>query len=312
MTAPLPCAVVIFGASGFIGRNIVDRLSGRIARIIGVTHVSPAVPGCSEVVRFSALDSVGELPQDTVAIHVAAHRYDASNFTLEQSEILRNNARMVEEVYHFCAQRRIGEVRLASSMAVYGADLLVLDDAIPIDMNSRPHPNETMYAWSKRWSEVLSDLYFEKFGIHTIAFRLSNPYGPYDSLDLTKAHVAAAFVIKALNADTEFEIRGNASVSRDFIFSGDVAAIFEQSLRVRSVHDRFNLCSGRSTTLLELAQAALLAAGVTKPIKSGVSVGTGPLTRPSIAKRLQSAFPLELRQLSDGLAETVDWYRRVL
>ena len=32
----LPDAVVLFGASGFIGRNILEALTGRVAMLIGV------------------------------------------------------------------------------------------------------------------------------------------------------------------------------------------------------------------------------------------------------------------------------------
>lgn len=37
MTA-LPEAIVLFGASGFVGRNLVDALAGRVGMLVGVSR----------------------------------------------------------------------------------------------------------------------------------------------------------------------------------------------------------------------------------------------------------------------------------
>ena len=93
----MPDAVVIFGASGFIGRNIVDALAGKVGRLIGITNRTPAVPGCTAVTSIHELRDVQALPPDTVIINAAAARYDASTFRAQQSEILECNVRIAND-----------------------------------------------------------------------------------------------------------------------------------------------------------------------------------------------------------------------
>ncbi len=118
------------------------------------------------------------VPADAIVVNVAAQRYDADKFETAQSDMLTGNAEIANRLYRFCLTKGIREVRAASSVAVYPAACDPLDDARPVDLNAPPNPNEAFYAWSKRWSEVVADLHAERYGIHTISFRLSNPYGP--------------------------------------------------------------------------------------------------------------------------------------
>ena len=309
----MPEAVVVFGASGFVGRNIVDALAGKVPMLIGVTAGSTwAPPGCTHLATVQELDAMPSLPADAIVIHVAAFRYDAARFDLAQSDIVRHNAELNSRVYHFCAERKIREVRLASSVAVYPGDLAVMDDAVPVDLNRPPHAGEAFYAWSKRWAEVLAGLYAGKFGVNTVTFRLSNPYGPYDSTNPGKAHVAPAFVMKALSSDPVFEIRGDASVERDFTYVGDVQEAFLRSMAWRERNETFNICTGQTTTLQTLAETILRVAGIDKPIRAGAPGAFGPARRASTSARIKAALNLDFTSLEAGMKPTIDWYRNAL
>ena len=305
-------AVVVFGASGFVGRNLINALRDRVETLVGVTGQTRSVPGCTQVVTMESLDSLPPLPPATVVIHVAAYRYDAGRFDMAQSDILLNNADLNARVFHFCAERQIMELRLASSVAVYPAELPLMDDAKPVDLNTPPNPHERFYAWSKRWAEILAQLYRDKFGINCLIFRLSNPYGPYDSTTLAKAHVAPAFVMKALNDSPVFDIRGDPMVERDFTYVGDVVEAFLRSLDYRGRNEIYNLCTGCSTTLLELAKTCLKVAGIEKTIESGKPGGFGPPKRVAASERIKSALSLEFTSLENGIIPTMEWYRHAL
>lgn len=51
----LPDTVVVVGASGFVGRNLVAHLAGRVPRLIAVSPSGQSVPGATEAARFDAL-----------------------------------------------------------------------------------------------------------------------------------------------------------------------------------------------------------------------------------------------------------------
>lgn len=305
-------AVVLFGASGFIGRNIVEALAGRLETLIGVTGSGASVPGCDVVVPVHNLAAIPALPPETVVINTAAYRYDARSFQAEQSTILTRNVAIANAVYDFCVTRKIAEVRLASSVAVYPATA-ALDDEAPVDLNGWPHAGEAAYAWSKRWAEICAEVHRRQFGIHTLTFRLSNPYGPFDSTDVGAAHVAPAFVIKALAPGETFEILGNPDAERDFVFAGDIARTFVASLDRRGVSEAYNLGYGRTATIRQLAEAALRAAGSTKRIVVASNIASGVNVRRVTATRLRRDFALDpFADLDQGMSATVAWYKTAL
>ncbi|MBY0252201.1 MAG: NAD(P)-dependent oxidoreductase [Methylobacterium organophilum] len=305
----LPETVVVVGATGFVGRNLLAHLADRVPRLIAVSPSGRAVPGAHEAAGFDALEALS-VPADAIVVNVAAQRYDADKFETAQSDLLTGNAEIANRLYRFCLTKGIREVRAASSVAVYPAALDPLDDAQAVDLNAPPNRNEAFYAWSKRWSEVIADLHAERYGIHTISFRLSNPYGPHDSTDPRKAHVLPAFVMRALAPGERFEIKGNPLVERDFIYVGDVVDVFTRSLEMRETSDALNLCRGETTTLLDLARTILEVAGEKRPVHAPDTATHGVLARRSTNRRLRERFGLSsFTGLADGLRPTIAWYR---
>ena len=309
----LPDAVVLFGASGFIGRNIVDALAGR-THLVGVTGSGTPIPGCDQVVAGADIGGIGPLPPDTVIIHVAAFRYFASRFARQQAEILAVNTALTQAVYDFALARGITEVRVASSSAVYPASWAVLDDTRTLDLNDWPHDGEAAYAWSKRWGEITAELWHRRAGISTISLRLTNPYGPHDTLDEDEGHVATAFIIRALKDQPDFEVRGNPLAERDFVFSGDVANAFVASLSLLGVHAAMNCARGQTTTVADLATAAMRAAGRERPLRTAPPPHAGVAVRRASGERIRAEIPglPPFRDLDDGMRATMEWYRHAL
>jgi UDP-glucose 4-epimerase len=302
-------AVLVFGASGFVGRNLVKRLTADGREVFAVNGSGTPVPGAKRTAALSAVSDFGALPTDIVACHVAAYRYDAGRFNLAQSDILLNNNDLNGRILHFCAERKITELRMASSVAVYEAGLSVMDDGRPVDLNASPFESEAFYAWSKRFAEISAGLYAKRFGVNAVIFRLSNPYGPHDSTNPSKAHVAPAFVMKALDANPVFPIRGDPNVQRDFTYVGDVVEVFSRSLAWRGRTETFNVCRGETSTLTELAETVMRVAGVAKPIEAGAPGAFGPAKRVSTSGRIRKELGLSFRTLEDGMKPTIDWYR---
>lgn len=312
----LPDAVVLFGASGFLGRNLVDALRGRVM-LVGVNASGRGVAGCDTTIAAGALEEVPALPARTAVVHVAAHRYVATRFGPDQPAALRTNLGLTDTVYAFAAARGITEVRAASSSAVYPANWAVQDDAPALDLNAPPHAGEAMYAWSKRFGEIAAELWRARSGISTISFRITNPYGPHDTFDEAEAHVATAFALRALGDAPEFALRGDPDAERDFVYAGDVAAAFVESLALVGTQAAVNCAYGETVRVLDLAHAAIAASGRERPIRTSPpppGANRGVKVRRATAVRLRTLLPglPPFRPLAEGMRLTLDWYRRAL
>lgn len=307
-----PHAVVVIGATGFLGRNLCAALAGKCESLWAVSESGRPVPMAREM-KFADLRAAPALPKESVIINLAAVRHDTQNFERLQSDIYRKNTEIIQHTYHWALTRGITEIRQISSVAVYPASVEVQDDEMPLDYNAPPHPREAFYAWSKRIGEKTAALYKDTYGIHTQIFRPTNPYGPYDSLDPAAAHVVSAFILKAIGPAPALEIKGNPDATRDFIYAGDVAAVLIQSLQTRGLQDFFNLGSGVSTRIGDLALAVKKAAATDKPLHLEPQGGHPVLHRKTKVNKLFAAFPgLRLTNLADGLSETVAWYRKAM
>jgi nucleoside-diphosphate-sugar epimerase len=303
--------VIIMGASGFIGRNLVRALKADVAKIVPVSVSGAEIEGLPGH-PFDALDSL-KAGSETIVINVAAYRYDAANFASAQTELLVRNAEIAGKVYEFCVAKGITEVRSASSIAVYPANDANFDDAALLDLNRDPHPGEAMYGWSKRIAEIYGRLFAEKNGIHTVAFRLTNPYGPFDSTDENKAHVVPAFVIRALTSTGPFTVRGNPEASRDFVYIDDVCEIFRRSLTWRGRSSTYNLGSGSNVSVRELAQTVLELTGSKREIVAQGAATSAVAHRQCRIDRLKADFAMDrFVSLADGLKPTIAWYRDAL
>jgi nucleoside-diphosphate-sugar epimerase len=305
--------IVLFGATGFVGRNLARAAIDAGHRVVAVSRGGTPAPGCDLHISIEDIDRIPPV-SDAIVVHVAAQRYDASRFAMAQSDILSANVALTNRVYGFCAERGITEVRLASSVAVYPAGLPLMDDAIAVDLNAPPYPNEAFYAWSKRWAEIAAGLYAERFGISTIAFRLSNPYGPHDSLDPAGAHVLPAFVMRALGPGSQFELKGDPEVERDFIWVGDAVEVILRSLERRGEGGAYNLCAGETVTLRRLATLILERAAPGRPLVTETDFAPAAVrARRSSAARMREAFGMAaMTPLEQGLDHTIAWYREAL
>jgi len=142
------------------------------------------------------------------------------------------------------------------------------------------------------------------------ALRLFNVYGPRQLPSDAYAAVIPAFVSRALDGKP-LRVTGDGLQTREFVCVDTVADVV-----ARAVLDRVcrptpvNVAFGRSTSLLELVEALQEVLGKPLPVMHGPeregdirrSRGDGTLLR-------QLFTAVRSRDLAEGLADTVGWYR---
>ena len=246
---------LVTGGAGFIGSHIVqelvrqgqqvtvlDNLSGgkvdnlstvkdKITFVEGdICDYSDMIDACSGVdyvLHHAALISVAESmekPQETAEINV------------------QGTVNVLEAARH-CGVKR---VVFASSAAVYGTrPELPYTENTPIDCQSP-------YAWSKQAGAELCQLYTKAYGLEAVALRYFNVFGTGQNPNSAYAAVIAKFMQLAYESKP-LGIDWDGLQSRDFV---NVADVVQANLlaAIRGVPGEiYNVASGRTYTLLELA-----------------------------------------------------------
>jgi nucleoside-diphosphate-sugar epimerase len=111
------------------------------------------------------------------------------------------------------------------------------------------------YGWTKLTGEVLTE-YLRAEGIKVLTLRPFSGYGT--DQDLT--YPFPSIIQRAILNANPFNIWGSGTTTRDFIHIDDVVDATVEMVK-NHCNQTVNLCTGRPTTFLELAQLALTTLG---------------------------------------------------
>lgn len=149
----------------------------------------------------------------------------------------------------------------ASSSAVYGdnAELLLKEQ-------DRLHPL-TAYGADKMSSELHARVAAMEHGLPTTGLRFFNVYGPGQSPAMPHSGVVSVFVDRLLQGKT-VHIYGDGEQIRDFIYVGDVVRFLREAMdKCGSGPDIYNVCTGESVSINQLARSAMSILNVNLPIE---------------------------------------------
>ncbi|MEO5365280.1 MAG: NAD-dependent epimerase/dehydratase family protein [Magnetococcus sp. WYHC-3] len=251
---------LVTGGYGFIGSHLVDALLARGHRVrilddLSTGHVEN-VQGPHEFVRGDVADTA--LVRQAMAgmdgcFHLAAV---ASVERSNQDWVGTHRINQGGSVNVFDAARtpHPRPVVYASSAAVYGdnPDLPLRETA--------PHRPMTAYGADKAASEYHAGVAALVHGVSTVGLRFFNVYGPRQDPRSPYSGVISIFAHRILNR-LPITLFGDGGQDRDFVYVADVVthllaamALCEGQHR-QAVAAVYNVCTGRSITILELADA---------------------------------------------------------
>ena len=301
--------ILVTGGCGFVGANLVPELLARGHAVRVFDDFSLAGPdrlpaGEVDVVRGDVrdADAVARAARGTGSvIHLAA----AGNVADSVADPFGNfevNARGT--LYTLQAAALAGASRFVFA-STGGA--LIGDAPPPVDEESMPRPISP-YGASKLAGEGYCHAFRGAYGLPAIALRFANVYGPGSEL---KRGAVTRFVRAALDG-TPITIYGDGAATRDFIHVRDLCAGIVAAHEARDVTGVLHLASERETSVRELAQLILGAAGADVPIEH-VDRRPGEVERNfAIAARAREVLGWRAGvALEDGLAETVAWFRNL-
>ena len=307
--------VVVTGGAGFIGANLVEHLlsTGAADQITAVDDLSSGyranLDGLdARLLEGSVLDA--DLLDTALAgadavVHLAAVPSVPRSI---EAPVASHDANATGTVAVLEAARRAGGLHVvaASSSSVYGADPTMPKSE---DLPTRPL---SPYAASKLAAESYVIAWGHSYDLPTLAFRFFNVFGPLQPAGHAYAAVIPAFIDAAMRGQPAV-VHGDGHQSRDFTYVGTVTSVLADAVtRTVTSPDPVNLAFGSRLTLLDALDALEGILGAEVP-----RVHTDP--RPGDVRhsqadrsRLEALFPdVEPVAFTEGLAETVAWFRRV-
>lgn len=307
--------ILITGAAGFIGSNLINRLllSGQY-QVIGFDNfddfysreqkegnVSPFlkhpdfqfyegdIRNMDDLLALDALD---------VIVHLAAKagvRPSIKNPVLYQEVNVAGTQNLLE----FARQRNINQFVFASSSSVYG-----INENIPWNEEEKLKPISP-YASTKLSCEMLGHVYSHLYGIRFLALRFFTVYGPSQRPDL-----AIHKFFDSISNGQAIPVFGDGSTSRDYTFVEDTIQGIEAAINyTQSDFEIINLGNHQTVTLAELIAAIEKICGKKAIIyRQPEQPGDVPQTYADISKaqRLLNYHPET--GLETGLLKFYNWY----
>ena len=230
--------VLVTGGSGFIGRRLCAVLRAQGAEVWAPRHAE--------------LDLAGKPPRVEKIFHLAARTFVPDSWK-EPAAFYRANVQTTIDLLEACAAMAIPMIYVSGYC--YGAV-----DRQPIAETAPLRPNNP-YAFSKAAAEAACRFFSAKFHIPLTILRPFNVYGPGQRREF----LIPALLAQALDAAAREIVVDDLTPRRDFVHVDDVVS----ALSMVPVADEarvYNVGSGRSHSVGEVAAMVQRAAGTAKPV----------------------------------------------
>lgn len=260
--------VLVPGGLGFLGLNLIPLLLEQGARV-RVLNRPPIDPQAVRWLELVTAERPVELVQGNIAdpkmaewldgidlvINLAGESGAAKSLSEAQTDMQVNIAGHLNLLNAARAQARPPRTVFLSSRLVYG-----VTGGARVDEDHPTRPT-SLYGLHKLTVEHYHRIFREHDGLPFTVLRVTNPYGPYQLPHGRHHGIVNRFVMEAL-AGRALRLFGGGGQLRDYVYVTDVAeAILRAGTDERAVGETFNVGSGTSVSLGDVAQSIVDVAG---------------------------------------------------
>jgi GDP-L-fucose synthase len=179
--------------------------------------------------------------------------------------------------------------------------------------NGYPQPESAPYSVAKKTGLVAAEAYRKEFGLNAVVVIPGNMYGEYDNFREKESHVVPALVRRfheaTLACKPSVPAWGTGKPTRDFVYAGDVAALFPYFLESYDSTEPVNLSSGTRTSIRELTETVAQLVGYRGGIVWDPTKPDGQMDKIFDVRRMQGLGLECPTSLQEGLGRTIDWFR---
>ena len=307
--------VLVAGAAGLIGHATVKKLLGLGAKVTATEYnrklqISPCptlrIIPCDLMVHEECIDALEGID---VCINLVAFVRGAEGQSDSKNHLnmVRNNLLTSMNMIDAAMRLETPHFGFVGSSTMY-PDVgypVVEDDAFRCDP---PHTYRGI-GWTKRYLEKIIEHYQTLGKTKFSRIRPTAIYGPHDAFN-TNGHVIPQLIMKAHRGDDPFEIWGDGTQIRDFVYVDDAVEALLTAVALEKTGP-YNVSTGKPTSVRELAETIVDIYGYRPEFRFDRSKPTMIPTR--LLDNTITEFETKWKakhNLRTGLEKTIDWYKK--
>ncbi|MAI60142.1 MAG: hypothetical protein CMM92_03875 [Rickettsiales bacterium] len=191
----------------------------------------------------------------------------------------------------------------ASSSSVYGGN-----KSLPFSVKDRVDNPISLYAASKKSTELIAEYYSHLYKIKSIGLRFFTVYGPWGRPDM------ATFIFtKNIINGKPINIFNYGKMKRDFTYVDDIVSGIYGSinLKMKKLHKVYNLGNSKSESLLEFIK--LIEKNLNKKAKKNflpLQPGDVPATFADISESIKDLKFAPKTKIKEGIPRFIEWFKK--
>ncbi len=310
-------AILVTGAAGFIGSNVVDHLLAKGHAIVGIDDLSPYydpsfkeenIAGAQKNKSFSfykaditdkkTIEQIFGEHTFTAIIHLAAQAGVRASFA-DPVLVRKINVEGTQLLLEQARKHKVGQFVFGSSSSVYGSNTKVpFSEADPLNHTISP------YAETKKEAEAVCES-FSKDIPNIICLRFFTVYGPRGRPDM-----APYKFTELLFHDKPLPIYGDGTSARDYTFIDDIvrgveAALSAQGFAVINLGNSYPISLMKFIGILEQVTGKKAELCFESPKKGDVPRTWADITKAKHLLHWQPKISVE-----EGMQKFVEWYKK--
>lgn len=310
--------LLLCGASGFIGRNLLNTyLENNEIELYACVHKTPLPPELVNHIRLHVVQA--DLTRDLDVRRVVAGMdavVQAAAITSGAAQIITaphihvtDNAVMNALIFRACHDHKVSHLVYFSCIIMYPQSAAPATEA---DFNHIIGDEYFGAGWTKVYAEKMCEFYSRLGNTRFTVIRHSNIYGPHDKYDFERSHVFGATVAKVMTAHNKtIVVWGDGSEMRDLLYVDDLVSLVSTCLAMQATpFELVNAGSGQLVSVAELVRLIQFAAGTQLAVefdKTKPTIALSLAVDSSRAKRVFGWTPKT--SLDEGIKKSLQWYQ---
>ena len=246
-----------------------------------------------------------------VVVHCAAKVGGVGANMEFPADFFMDNIRMNTNVIQACKELTVKKLVSFLSTCVFPDDVEYPLDETKIELGP-PHHSNFAYAYAKRMADVQIRAFNKQYGTQYFSVIPCNVYGPNDNYSLESGHVIPMLIHKCYLAKKNrktFEVWGDGTPLREFVYSKDVANIVDLLIQKYEGTEPVIISNPTEYSIKQVVDLIVEYMGFRGKVKWLTDKPNGQHRKPSSnAKLLSIIGDYEFTTLEKGLKESIEWF----